>query len=270
MVLNSRVTPIRALIKFQDSTLFGNAERMLGATMGISPQEDQSMIRRHSLSCGLWFPVGLAILSLACLRPKPLYAAPPGADVPLTNNFATPADLAAWQMDYPEDWEILKDGNLPYLHMKRSREPGVPRRPVQFARLRNAVPGSFTLDVRVRRAQRSLIVVFDYVDTLHFYYAHISVDPGSENLPHNGIFIVDGGPRRRIAGAGSMPALPDRAWRDVKIVRDVSSGSIQVFVNKETMPRFSVIDHTFTQGQVGLGSFDETGDFAAFRLHVND
>jgi hypothetical protein len=130
--------------------------------------------------------------------------------------------------------------------------------------------GSFTLNVKVRRAGGSMIVVFNYVDTLHFYYAHLSVDPGTKVDVHNGIFIVDGGPRRRITGLDASPALPDRSWHDVRIVRDFHSGSIQVFLDQETTPRFSVIDHTFTHGQIGLGSFDETGDFAHFRLDSNE
>jgi hypothetical protein len=61
-------------------------------------------------------------------------------------------------------------------------------------------------------------------------------------------------------------ALPDRSWHDVRIVRNVITGSSQVFLNKETRPRFSVLDRTFTRGQIGLGSFDETGDFSHFAL----
>ena len=178
--------------------------------------------------------------------------------------------LNAWERPFPEDWEILQEGSLHYLHMKRSREPALPRRPLQFARLRGVEVGSFILNVKVRRAGGSMIVVFNYVDTLHFYYVHLSENPGTEIDVHNGIFIVDGGPSRRIAGLDAAAALPDRSWHDVRIVRDVRSGSIQVFLNKETTPRFSVIDHTFTYGQIGLGSFDETGDFANFRLDSND
>jgi hypothetical protein len=206
----------------------------------------------------------LALILLAlfvCLPPAGGYVTQT-----VTDDFATPADLNAWQMDHPEDWEILRDGDLGYLHMKRAREPGVPRRPVQFALLRNVQVESFKMQVKVRRAQKSVIVVFGYLDTLHFYYAHLSVDAGSDSLPHNGLFLVDGGSRRRIAGAGSRPALPDQAWHNVKIVRDVRSGLIQVFMDTETTPRLSVIDHTFTHGQVGLGSFDEMGDFASLRL----
>jgi hypothetical protein len=178
--------------------------------------------------------------------------------------------LDAWETPFSEDWEILTEGSLPYLHMKRSRPPGVPRRPLQFARLKGVKAGSFTLNVKVRRAGGSMIVVFNYVDTLHFYYVHFSKDPGTQVAVHNGIFIVDGEDRRRIAGLEASPALPDRSWHDVRIVRNVSSGLIQVFVDQETAPRFSVIDHTFTSGQVGVGSFDETGDFANFRLDSDD
>ena len=68
-------------------------------------------------------------------------------------------------MPFPEDWGILKEGNLHYLHMERSRPPGVPRRPVQFALLKGVKVGSFALDVKVR-AGGSMILVFDYVDPL--------------------------------------------------------------------------------------------------------
>jgi hypothetical protein len=175
-------------------------------------------------------------------------------------------NLDAWKLPFPEDWEILATDDFHYLHMKRSRPPGVPRRPVQFARLKDPAAGSFTVSAKVRREGGSMIVVFNYVDTLHFYYAHLSVNPGTEIAVHNGIFIVDGGPRRRIAGLDASAALPDHAWHDVRVERNVSSGSILVFVDNQPSPLFSAIDHTFTSGQVGLGSFDETGDFADFRL----
>ena len=191
------------------------------------------------------------------------------ANFPIRDDFNT-GSLNAWQMPFPEDWEILKEGSIDYLHMKRNREPGVPRRPLQFARLRGVEVGSFILNVKVRRAGGSMIVVFNYVDTLHFYYVHLSENPGTEIAVHNGIFIVDGGDRRRIAGLDAAAALPDHSWHDVRIVRNVHSGSIQVFLNDETRPRFSVLDRTFTRGQIGLGSFDETGDFSHFELLPNE
>ena len=201
--------------------------------------------------------------------PAPAYSDARKASLSIQDDFNA-GSLNAWELPFSEDWEILREGGLPYLHMKRSRPPGVPRRPLQFARLKEVKAGSFTLNVKVRRAGGSMIIVFNYVDTLHFYYVHLSKDPGTQIAVHNGIFIVDGGDRRRIAGLDASAALPDRSWHDVRIVRNVSSGSIQVFLDKQTTPRFSVIDHTFTGGQVGVGSFDETGDFAHLRLDSDD
>jgi len=178
--------------------------------------------------------------------------------------------LSVWQFPYPEDWTILSEGANHYLHMLRNREPGVPRRPLQFARLARAKVGSFDFQARVRREGTSMIVVFNYADTLHFYYAHLSSDYGTKEPVHNGLFIVNGEPRRRIAGTEAQPALPDRAWHTVRIRRDVPSGKIEVFMDNDREPRFQVVDHTFNCGEVGMGSFDETGDFDDIRLQSSD
>ena len=89
--------------------------------------------------------------------------------------------LNAWEIPFPKTGKFSREGSLHYLHMKRSRPPGVPRRPLQFARLKGVKAGSFTLNVKVRREGGSMIIVFNYVDTLHFYYVHLSKDPGTES-----------------------------------------------------------------------------------------
>jgi hypothetical protein len=178
--------------------------------------------------------------------------------------------LSAWQMPYPEDWEILGGPDQHYLHMKRMRDPGVPRRPLQFALLKSAVVGSFEFQARLRREGKSMIVVFNYIDTLHFYYTHLSRDTGQVQPVHNGIFIVNGEPRKRIAGIDALPALPDTDWHHVRVARDVRKGSIEVFMDHASQPLFSVVDNTFGCGLVGIGSFDETGDFADVELRSSD
>jgi hypothetical protein len=178
--------------------------------------------------------------------------------------------LDGWQFPFPEDWVVKEAGRLHCLHMLRSRDPLVPRRPQQCALVKGITVGGFTLETRVRREGKSMLLVFNYVDTLHFYYAHLSADSGAKVDVHNGIFMVDGAPRRRIAGMEAAPALPDTNWHKVRVQRDVSSGSIKVFVDDEPQPRFSVVDNTFKCGQVGLGSFDETGDFTDVKLSSKD
>jgi hypothetical protein len=196
-------------------------------------------------------------------------AEPAPGKINFHDNFSS-GKLDAWQFPFPEDWVVKEQGRLHYLHMLRSREPLVPRRPQQFALVKGIAVGSFTLETRVRREGSSMLIVFNYIDTLHFYYTHLSSDPGAKVAVHNGIFMVDGAPRRRIAGVEAAPALPDAAWHKVRVQRDVSSGSIKVFVDEEPQPRFSVVDSTFKCGQVGFGSFDETGDFADVKLSSED
>jgi len=87
---------------------------------------------------------------------------------------------------------------------------------------------------------------------------------------HNGIFIVNGEPRKRIAGISADPALPDRGWHHVRVSRDARTGKIEIFMDRAGQPLFSVIDTTFNCGLVGIGSFDETGDFADVDLNSND
>jgi len=189
--------------------------------------------------------------------------------VSFQDDFAS-GKLDDWIFPYPEDWEILSEGPLHYLHMKRSLEPGVPRRPLQFARLKGLKMASFDLSLRVRREGSSMIVVFNYVDTMHFYYAHLSKDLGKVQPVHNGLFIVNGAPRVRIAGLEAPPALPDRGWHQVRIRRDAFTGSVEVFMDDQPQPLFAVNDTNFGCGEVGLGSFDETGDFADVRLTAQD
>jgi hypothetical protein len=222
------------------------------------------ILRPNTLFGGLAFSVAALSVFIATIE-----AGPTPEKVHFQDNFSS-GKLDAWQFPFPEDWVVKEEGGLHYLHMLRSRDPLVPRRPQQFALLKGISVGSFTLETRVRREGRSMLIVFDYVDTLHFYYTHLSADPGAKVDVHNGIFMVDGAPRRRIAGKEAVPALPDKNWHKVRVQRDVGSGSIKVFVDDEPQPRFSVLDNTSKCGQVGLGSFDETGDFADVKLSATD
>lgn len=182
----------------------------------------------------------------------------------------SPKELSEWIFPHAEDWVSKTENGRTYMHMLRPRDPGVPRRPLQFARLKNVNVGSFDLSVKVRREGRSMLIVFNYVDTLHFYYTHVSRDRGTFQPVHNGIFLVDGGPRRRIAGTEAQPALPNTNWHTIRVVRNVKTGLIQVYSDVQKKPLFSVVDHHFTCGQIGLGSFDETGDFADLKIKSSD
>ena len=233
--------------------------------------------RAPTAACGfLWVAalIAVAVVSCGCSRAsEPVNGGAAQYSSEPFLHFSDGFDdgnLDAWQMPYPEDWVILEENGNQYLHMKRSREPGVPRRPLQFARLKGVNVGSFDLHLRVRREQHSMIVVFNYVDTLHFYYTHLSADPGTKISVHNGIFLVNNAPRVRIAGLEAQPALPDTSWHEIRVRRDAASGKIEVWSDVSPKPLFTAVDRTFTCGQIGIGSFDETGDFDDVRLTSTD
>lgn len=170
--------------------------------------------------------------------------------------------LTEWHLPLKERWKAA-DGIL------QLDEPGVigdPRRPTMFALFKSACIGSFDLSVDARREGRSLMIAFGFQDRAHFYYAHVSSDDGYVAV-HNGLFMVNGGERFRIAGHGSAPVLPKQDWHRVRVVRDVESGKIEVYADDDPAPRFSVTDKAFTYGWVGLGSFNESGDFD--NLHID-
>ena len=225
------------------------------------------MVTRFQARTALLLAVAAATIVVLPLPSK--WAANGTRSINFTDHFDN-GKLDAWQLPFPEDWAILGESGGHYLHMNRNREPGVPRRPLQYAMLKNVKVGSFDLRVRVRREGGSMIVVFNYVDTLHFYYTHLSVDPGRKQEVHNGIFLVNNAPRVRIAGVEAVPALPDKSWHAIRVLRDAKTGKIDVWSDVQSGPLFTIVDHTFGCGQVGLGSFDETGDFSDFALKSED
>ncbi len=213
---------------------------------------------------------GLAFCVAAlCILITAIVAQPAAGKIIFHDNFSS-GKLDRYELPYPEDWAVQQEGPLHYLHMLRERDAEEPRHPIQFARLKGITVGSFTLETRVRREGSSMAIAFNYVDPVHFYYTHLSVDTGAQQAVHNGIFLVDGAPRRRIAGLEAPSALPDKNWHKVRVERDVNSGSIKVFVDDEAQPHFSLVNKTFKCGQIGLGSFDETGDYTDVKLSSND
>ena len=58
----------------------------------------------------------------------------------------------------------------------------------------------------------------------------------------------------------------DSDWHTVRIKRRVGSGLIEVYWDDMAQPVMRANDRTFQWGQVGIGSFDDTGDWDDIRL----
>ena len=172
----------------------------------------------------------------------------------------TPVTVQKWQ--FPGEEAILVDAG--------SARPG-PRRPLEYAVLSSGpgfgsvrIDSTVRIDTPVEVKDRDVVILFGYQSDTQFYYVHLSTD--NTIYPHNGIFIVNNADRRRIddqwdedRSRGAAPAITDREWHRVRVVRCVDSGKIGVYIDNSPAPLMTATDTAFLFGRVGFGSFDNTG-----------
>ena len=162
------------------------------------------------------------------------------------------------------DWKGTPEG----LELLVKDEPGVPRRPKQFAILQEGPFSSFTLEVEVKRNGKSLALAYAHQDEGHFNYAHISVDDPAKARVHNGVFHVFGGERVRISSLEGGPGLlPSADWTKVKLVWDGKTGEVRCWADGKTSEALHGVDLSLKNGRVGLGSFNETGSFRNLKVN---
>jgi hypothetical protein len=172
-----------------------------------------------------------------------------------------------WNVPAASDWKI-DEGAEPVLHLITSRGPlPGPRRPIQFALADTPEFRRVTVDLDARPLGHSLIVVFAYRDAEHFNYAHLSTDSATKEHVHNGVFHVYGGERVRISSEAGPPAFAaTNHWHHVRLIYDGRSGAVQVTVDGRSIPALHAVDLSLGSGKVGIGSFDETGDFKNVKI----
>ena len=168
-------------------------------------------------------------------------------------------------------WAIESRGSQSVLALIKARSDYKPqvRSPFNRALVKEAQFGDFVMDVRVKTTHRDyghrdLCLFFGYQDESHFYYVHL----GQKADPHaHSIFLVDGKPRRSIATRRTAGTPWDAHWHRVRIVRDVTSGKIEVYWDDLAKPVMEAVDTTFGRGRIGVGSFDDTGLFDVLRVY---
>lgn len=174
------------------------------------------------------------------------------------------AGIDRWQLLDPATWELQsKDGNTTFAITKResSYQPPV-RSPGHVALIKDLDLESFEISFRVRSTKdtgnhRDCCVFFAYQDDKHFYYAHLGAKPD----PASGqIMIVREAPRLALTKNTNLVPWDDQ-WHQVRLVRRMPEGSIEVFFDDMSKPIMSVIDKTFDKGRIGIGSFDDMNEF---------
>lgn len=208
--------------------------------------------------------LSIASLVLAAIAGGVALRSASAAELPLLlkEDFESGSDR--WQPMDPTSWKILKtpEGNV-YSLFAQSKYKPPHRSPVNISLLKDVVVSDFDLTCRMQSTvkdydHRSLVLVFGYQDPAHFYYVHF----GKKTDNHaNQIFIVNGADRRKISTETTAGTPWNDAWHKVRLVHDTADGTVEVFFDDRRRAVMEAIDETFTWGRIGLGAFDDLGNF---------
>ena len=192
----------------------------------------------------------------------------------LKENFES--GFTRWQTTDAEgaepSWKIIDidaKGNHALRTLGTSKYKPKYRSPFNIALLKDVKVTDFDITVRVQNtnkkagAHRDLCIFWGYQDPNHYYYVHMGAKPD----PHAcQVFIVNDAPRTMITVDEAKGTPWDDEWHDVKVVRRVDDGAIEIYFDDMKKPYMTAKDKTFTWGRVGIGTFDDHGNFDDFEL----
>lgn len=206
-----------------------------------------------------WVLLGLTAVAGAAEAPKEI------TNLPLifSDDFES-GSASRWAPTDPAAWKIAKTDRGEVLSQFQKSNTKTPvRSPFNRAMIKDVTVGDFVLDVKLQSTvkdygHRDMCLFFGYQDPAHLYYVHL----GKQTDDHaNQIFIVNNADRKKISTKTSSGTNWTDNWHQARLVRDVKSGSIKVFFDNMTEPVMEATDTTFVWGQVGVGTFDDTGSF---------
>jgi hypothetical protein len=175
-----------------------------------------------------------------------------------------------WQPSDAKAWKIVKtDQGHYYSQFQQSKIKTPHRSPFNFSLVKDLKVTDFILEAKVLSTgkdgdHRDMCLFFGYQDPAHFYYVHMAKKADDRA---NQIFIVNGADRVKISTKSSKGTPWDDKWHDVKIARQVKDGTIEVYWDDMKTPIMTATDKTFAWGQVGVGSFDDSGHWADVKVH---
>lgn len=188
---------------------------------------------------------------------------PDGYKLVYEQRFASANALADFRFTDPAAWRLAKSNDVTALELtKQSQYKPVVRSPVNIALIANKVFGDFVLEADLIQTgkeygHRDMCLFFGFQSPTNFYYTHIATaaDPNAHN-----VFIVNNAPRKNFARETTKGVNWGLGvWHKVRLERTVATGSIKVYFDDLTTPIMTAEDKTFASGQIGFGSFDDTG-----------
>jgi hypothetical protein len=147
------------------------------------------------------------------------------------------------------------------------------RSPVHVAILRQYPLTDFVMDVELMSTtepygHQDLCLFFGFESPEKYYYVHLA--KAADMNAHN-VFVVNEADRKNIAKEVTKGVEWKKdTWHTVRLVRQASTGKIEVYFDDLTKPVMKAEDKTFQTGFVGFGSFDDTGRFRQVTLNTKN
>jgi hypothetical protein len=169
-----------------------------------------------------------------------------------------------WQPTDAKAWKVVKtDEGSYYNQFQNSKYVPPHRSPLNIALIKGLSVTDFVFEADVLSTgkdgpHRDMCLFFGYQDPAHFYYCHMAKKADDHA---NQIFIVNTADRKKISTKTTDGTAWDDKWHHVKVVRTVSDGRIEVYWDDMKAPIMTAADKTLTWGQVGIGSFDDSGNW---------
>ena len=117
-------------------------------------------------------------------------------------------------------------------------------------------------------AHQDLCLFFGFESPEKYYYVHIG---RSADMNAHNVFIVNGAARKNIAKETTKGVdWKENTWHTVRLIRQASTGKIEVYFDDMSKPIMKAEDKTFQTGFVGFGSFDDTGRFRRVTLNTKN
>jgi hypothetical protein len=221
-----------------------------------------------------WIPVALVLFAFAQVNSlRSTLAADTDSALPVILDDDFESGMGRWQTSDPDPsdsvWQIVEvatepgqTGNHAFRVTGASKYEPPFRSPLSIAWIKDVKVGDFEITARVQNTNpsggphRDLCVFWGRQSPSEFYYVHF----GAKADPHAcQIFIVNNSDRTMITRNQAVGTPWTDGWHDIKVTRN--GGEVKVYFDDMTKPLMTAEDTTFGAGEIGIGTFDDSGNF---------
>lgn len=182
------------------------------------------------------------------------------------------SDPAVWKVGRDKDGKDCFELDYDRKKYKSAYNPKH-RSPIHIAILNQYPLTDFVMDVELMSTteaydHQDLCLFFGFQSPEKYYYVHLGRK--ADMNAHN-VFIVNEAARKNIARETTKGVEWKKDnWHTARLVRQASTGKIEIYFDDMAKPIMRAEDKTFGEGFAGFGSFDDTGRFRKVTLYTKN